>query len=78
MSSVLKVDLGLSSEYAPMINDIVKQIVIRTVSHLLGLWVVNQLGNAFNINWMQNTAFILIGFMVYHLIVKKILQITYG
>lgn len=78
MSSIFKIDIGLSSTYAPLINDLIKQIVVRTVAHLLGLWAISQLSTAFNMNWLQNIGFVLIGFIVYHLVVKKLLQITYG
>ena len=75
--SLLNLDFGLSAEYAPLVNDLMKQATIRIIAHLIGLWAINQLGEAFNIDWLQSLMYVLIGFIVYHLVVNKLLQITY-
>jgi hypothetical protein len=76
--ALLEIDLGLSEDYQPMVNDLLKSLTFQTVAHVLGLYVAGKLGQQlFNKDWVQNLSFILIGLAVYHLIVNKALAIRY-
>lgn len=75
--ALLEIDLGLSEDYKPLINDLLKVATFQIVSHLLGMYTAGKLNQIFNKDWLQNLVFILIGFAVYHLVVAKALAIRY-
>lgn len=75
--SLLEIDLGLSEEYKPLINDLIKVATFQIVAHLLGLYAAGKINQMFNKDFLQTLVFVLIGFAVYHLLINKLIVIRY-
>ena len=74
--SLFHIDLNLSQEYAPLINELIQTSVVFMVVHVLQA-LQDPTVDLLNEGFLQALVFVLIGFTFYYLIWKKLVRFVY-
>lgn len=75
MSSLIQLDLNIDKEYIPVINDVLRMVVIQVVAQMLFVMASKDNERFFSEIFLQTLFFIVMGVLAYWLIVRKILVI---
>ena len=75
MSSLLQLDLNIDKEYIPVINDVLRMVVIQVVAQMLFVMASKDNERFFSEIFLQTLFFIVMGVLAYWLIVRKIFVI---
>ena len=59
-----------------MADELLRVITVAVVVHILKFYSNGETGILFNDSWLEATCFSLLGFIAYHLVTKKLIQIT--
>ncbi len=76
MATLFVINLGLEKDYEAWINDLIKVLTFRTVQNVLTNYANGTPNKMLDKKWVQDTIFILLGFSVYHLVVKKLIKVS--
>ena len=75
MSSLIQLDLNIDKEYIPVINDVIRMVVIQVVAQMLFVMASKDNERFFSEIFLQTLFFIVMGVLAYWLIVRKIFVI---
>lgn len=75
MSSLIQLDLNIDKEYIPVINDVLRMVVIQVVAQMLFVMASKDNERFFSEIFLQTLFFIVMGVLAYWLIVRKIFVI---
>lgn len=75
MSSLIQLDLNIDKEYIPVINDVLRMVVIQVVAQMLFVMASKDNEKFFSEIFLQTLFFIVMGVLAYWLIVRKIFVI---
>jgi hypothetical protein len=74
--SLINFKSNFNEDYLKMADELLRVITVAVVVHILKFYSDGETGILFNDSWLEATCFSLLGFIAYHLITKKLIQIT--
>ena len=75
MSSLIQLDLNIDKEYIPVINDVIRMMIIQIVAQVLFVMSSKTKESFFNEVFIQTLSFIVIVVLIYWLIIRKLIVI---
>ena len=75
--SLLNLDVGLSKDYKPLIDTLIKTISTQLVVHILSQYLEGEPWDIFTPKWFKSVSLVLLGLSFYFLVVNKVIKINY-